>query len=499
MKISLCHLPPWNVEAPPINIGYLSSVLKNEGYEVESFDFNARISESQRDIFERLEGKAKFEKEEIKYDFKDEIRQKLEEWSSKILKGSPQIVGFTVYEESLGLCLLMADKLKNSHVSPTILFGGPAFPYYPEFDERDIRSKSGDMKSIDYIVLGEGEKTTVDLIHRIEENKEIESCAGIVYKDDDKLKRTGKRGAIKSLDELPFPDYSDLDFDNYNDNKVAILGSRGCPNRCNFCQDTQTWDMYRSRSAEDIYQEMKLRYRQGFRNFRFYDLHFNASIKQLKKWIDLVEEDKFFDDIGIWGQFCCHKNLDQEVFERLERIGLESIVFGVESGSNKILDSINKQVTTETIEKNLRDVNSTGIKTGINILIGFPGETDQTINQTIKFLKENEDNIDEITSLNSLNLLRGSYIYQNPEDFGLEKKDKQYEWYTKNGNNLEKRYEWMVQVYKEIEKMDIECEFDRLKETFDMLSKYYKKIGREGVAQRLSEDLIKLVGEKHET
>lgn len=518
MKISLCHLPPWTVEAPPVNMGYISSVLKENGFNVSSFDFNLRLYRSDIDTPENFwKG---FELEELPTQTRKELNNMIKKWSKEILDEKPDVVGFTVYESSLDVCLKMANEIKNIDSSVHVVFGGPAFPHHHNLKGKELKDKTHEMENIDFVVLGEGEKTTVDLMNRIRKGRSYSDCKGIAFMEDETLKRTEKRRSITDLDKLPFPDYSGLPIKRYEDSKVGILGSRGCPNRCNFCQDTEIWDLYRCRSAEDIFEEMEMRYEQGFSNFKFYDLLLNGNMDQLRKLVKMVEKSDM-DDIGIWGQFRCHKDFDRSLLKRMRKIGLESMVFGIESGSEKMLGEINKNVGIETIEKNLRDVKESGIRTGVNILIGFPGETDETVQETIEFLKENEEFIDEITSLNSLHLRRGSYLYQNPKEFNLNERDEQFRWSTEDGNTLEKRFEWMLRTYKEIEKLDIDCDFTRLQTTFTRLLKYYREKGKletmekrfnellqmlvdrieslESEKQRLYDDLNGLIGEKHET
>jgi len=285
----------------------------------------------------------------------------------------------------------------------------------------------------------------------------------------------GDRQSIHNLDELPFPDYSDLELSKYAiPEETSILGSRGCISKCVFCQDTIFMGKFRSRTAGNIFREMNVRFNQGYREFFFNDLMMNSNPKELEKLCTLILKSRLKGKIRMSGQLRCRK-MKSQLFKKLKHAGCHSLLFGVESGSQRILDYMNKGYTVKTAEKNIRDTHEAGIETGICILVGFPGETDKTISDTIKFIKRNHKFIDRLAAIYQLELRPGCYIDTHYKSFKIIKNRDNY-WETKDGkNNFPWRLEQIHKIINTALSLNIKLEFDEVHFYYYHLLKYYHK------------------------
>lgn len=465
MKIVLVHLPPWVIENPPINVGYLTAYLRDNDHEVVPFDFNieayCKADEEEKYIW-RHDLDTGWIEENIEF-----VERKIDEWTEKILKEKAEVIGLTVYEDSRILSLKLAEKIKDEDESKKIIFGGPECFKHSHLDDM-INSEA-----MDAIVLGEGEKALKMILDKLEEGENLDEIEGILTEGRD----DGKRFFIKNLDELPFPDYSDLPTDKYqpeDEKEAAILGSRGCTHNCRFCEDANIAGPYRFRSAENIFREIKMRYEQGYKRFFFNDLMMDGNLGQQKKLCELLIESGINEDIKFNGQLRSRKEMDRDFFEEMKRAGCSTLLYGVESGSQKILNRMKKGYLVDVVERNLKDTHEAGIRTEINMIVGFPGEDEDTIKETIDFLKRNSNYIDRISAVYELEVRPASYIRKHYKEFNIKDGSEVEYWKTEDGKNT---FPWrsrkMYEVLKAAKNSGIEVGVDEAHWYFYHLLDYY--------------------------
>jgi radical SAM superfamily enzyme YgiQ (UPF0313 family) len=238
------------------------------------------------------------------------------------------------------------------------------------------------------------------------------------------------------LDALPFADFSDFDLASYSVRELPVSTSRGCINRCLFCSESRAWGKFRQRSAENIFTEIiqkKSIYPQ-ITSFYFNDSLINADAKNLKRLSQLLIKNKV--NIQWGGQALIHKDMTAELLRILRKSGLTHLSYGLESASRRVLQLIGKRFAPETAQKVIRQTKASGIRTDVNIVIGFPGETENDILQTAKFLKHNRRFIDEIF-FHPLSITKGSYYYDKQKELNIsfENAYNPNSWYIKEGNN----------------------------------------------------------------
>jgi radical SAM superfamily enzyme YgiQ (UPF0313 family) len=380
MKIILISTQKMKTSHPPLGIAYLAAVLKENGYNNIQFIDNNTIQDDKE--IERL-----------------------------IRKSQPDMVGITIMTMQLHEAEKIAGIIKKIEKSITIIAGGPHPTIMPE--------ETLENKNIDIAVIGEGEYTFPELVKSLENKKPIGNINGICYKLDGKLKRTKPREPILNIDELPHPARDLLPMEYYLSNipqyplimpVTHICAIRGCPFNCSFCQPTVRklfGNKVRYRSPENVVDEMEYvaaKYKLGSINIDGDTLTAN------KKWIislcDNIKERKL--DIP-WYIGTRVNTVTKEILQKMKDSGCYFIQFGVESGSQRILDEImQKGITLKQTKDCFKWCHKVGILTNANIMIGSPTETRHDIFLTYKLLKELEP---EYISAYITNPLPGTYLY----------------------------------------------------------------------------------------
>jgi radical SAM superfamily enzyme YgiQ (UPF0313 family) len=245
--------------------------------------------------------------------------------------------------------------------------------------------------SIDYAIRGEAEITIRQLIDTIEIKGDIGSVKGIVYRDKNaKVIATENRPFIDQLDSLPIPMHELLPLDKYRlpffGNYTFVVTSRGCPYKCIFCRQIVMWKgNFRTRSAENIFEEVKYLVKLGVRNILFQADTFTVDKKVVIELCKKIIENK------IKVRWACNthiSSIDEEMVKWMKKAGCWMIAAGIESGSQKVLDNIKKGTKIEQIRKIIKLIHDSGIEVWGYFVMGLPGETKETIEQTIKFSLE---------------------------------------------------------------------------------------------------------------
>jgi radical SAM superfamily enzyme YgiQ (UPF0313 family) len=249
-------------------------------------------------------------------------------------------------------------------------------------------------KGADFILMGEAELTLLELVNALSHDQtDFLSIQGLAFKQNGNLIKTVKRNVIKELDTLPFPAWDLIDIEPYR--KMWINGAgyfsinmgttRGCPFKCNWCAKPIYGNRYNSRSPENVVSELKiLKEKFHFDHIWFCDDIFGLKPGWVSHFADLVEKE------GLKLKFKIQARADlllQENYIRdLARAGCEEIWMGAESGSQKILDAMDKGTTIEQIYDSTRLIKKHGMKPCFFIQFGYPGETKEDIEKTIKMI-----------------------------------------------------------------------------------------------------------------
>ncbi len=328
-----------------------------------------------------------------------------DEYYQKILNIKADVIGVTTTMAQLNEALLLPSLVKDTNTK--FVIGGPGA----------VNLQSSKLYESGYSVIcyGEGENTIVELVEAFEKGLPLKNIKGISYCSDGREIKTPPRKPIKDLDKIPFPARELLDMDRYlriwkEKMGVAvtqIVSSRGCPFTCKFCDNRTFGRKIRFMSPPRIIQEMKLIYDgYGAEMIYFEEDLFTYNRERVLDFCKLMEQEL---PGKIWGAHSRVDTIDREMLTRMKQAGCTDIFFGVESGSQKILDLLGKGITVEKIENAFRLAKEVGIKTQMYLIIGIPGETYQDIEMTKKLIaKLGPSSID----ISFLTPIPGTEIYE---------------------------------------------------------------------------------------
>jgi radical SAM superfamily enzyme YgiQ (UPF0313 family) len=248
----------------------------------------------------------------------------------------------------------------------------------------------------DFILLGEAEQTLAELTDAINKKQsDFLSIAGLAYKQNNAVIKTVRRNVLKELDSLPFPAWDLIDMDIYRRTWLKHKGyfslnmatTRGCPFKCNWCAKPIYGNRYNSRSPQNVVAELKmLKEKFHFDHIWFCDDIFGLKPGWVNEFADLLEKEKVHFRFKI--QARADLLLQENYIKDLARAGCENIWMGAESGSQKILDAMDKGTTVEQIYKSTQLLKNNGIHPSFFIQFGYPGETKDDITKTIRMINE---------------------------------------------------------------------------------------------------------------
>ncbi|MBN2407705.1 MAG: radical SAM protein [Elusimicrobia bacterium] len=460
MNISLVICPFWSVEQPPISLAILGSALRKAGFRVTCRDLSAFFY-NKADIETRKLWNPESEyidTREVDRFFTDHGRL-IDSEVGDILSDDSLIVGFSVYDRNIHFSLRLAESVKSADPGRTIVFGGPAC--YREITDRRFIGKP----FIDVVVQGEAEASLPDLAGRLKNGESLAGCPGIIYKTGAEIIYTGCRDAIKDINTLPYPDFSDLLKYHPGQTTLPLQSSRGCIQKCVFCEEHNMWKPYRSMTGERIFEEISFQVRNtGISRFAFHDSLLNGNIRELDRFCSLMIDNRLyliegiedknrwgtgpFNDI-MWGGYAViRREMDRRLLKKMRMAGCVSLVYGLESASANVLKLMMKRQETALAREVIKNTHEAGINTCIFFMFGFPGETDGDFEETLGFVERNSAYIDSVSpSISFCAVLKGTYLDDNRAEFGISPAEdfSNIYWETEDGSNdylvRMKRYE----------------------------------------------------------
>ncbi|MFC2066157.1 B12-binding domain-containing radical SAM protein [Chloroflexota bacterium] len=355
MKIILIN-PPQATEypQPPIGLALIAAVLEREGRQVTLLDANA-------------------------------LGLRPEEIAP--LATDADIVGLTAMTPTASAAINIARHLKQTRPGLTIILGGAHATLLPE----ETLSRAPE---IDMIVRGEGEETIIELLRAIEDKQPPDNISGISYRKDGKVISTKPRPTSVDMDSLPFLAYHLLPLRRYKPGPphgiaspfAAIVTSRGCPYHCAYCSKPIFGNKFRAQSAERVIAEIAyLKERFGVKEIAFYDDVFTLNKQRAIAIADGIIEK------GLDISWTCESRVnlvDKELLHHIKQAGCYAIAYGIESAAPEILSTLHKDITLKQVEEAVGISREAGLHTVGYFMVGSPGESPQTIAETIAFAKK---------------------------------------------------------------------------------------------------------------
>lgn len=409
--IILINCPQWRVDFPPLGILYVHEALKLAGFSSVFWDINL-------DLYLESEYREYWDSQDTGRwyhpDFIDTYQGSIAAMASQIAAAQPKVVGFSVNEFSKEFSLRLAKEIKQLSQNIPIVLGG--------FDCIDPEILPHYSPIPDYYVVGDAEYTAPILLSRLLSGTEDtgRSLPGVMVNDANRHGSFQHSALSDNLDAIPYPKYGDVSLGRYAQGRVKralVIATRGCAwGKCAFCDFPGT---LRERSPEHVFEEMKYLYGLGVRRLDFADQDFNNNPDSLMRLCDLLIADGLGRKITLGGTLRISKHSDEMFFRKLKRAGFWAVAFGVETGSNRVLRLMRKGITRELAEQNLRAAKKAGLGIGVNVIVGFPGETYDDFLDTLKWLIEMVPYYDLMESVNMAVVHRRSYLHSHQDKYGI--------------------------------------------------------------------------------
>ncbi|MBI2671524.1 B12-binding domain-containing radical SAM protein [Candidatus Woesearchaeota archaeon] len=358
-------------------------LLVNPGFNQKSFQFYQNIPVDLLEIGSYLTSKG------VKVKIADcSIREKYVDYIKELAK-DVLLVGIGVMNAQIVSALEIMKAIRSVNPNVKFVWGGAHSTLYPE--------QTISHKDIDFIVVGEGEEPLYNLYLSVKNNTSYENIKGIGFKKDGKVVINPAQPLI-DVNKLPMPDWSLIDeemLELYRNNTTQtffpVSTSRGCPHRCTFCINVVTKNRWRGKSPEKVLDELSYVYNNlGITKIRFRDELFFVDKQRVKAILKgLIDRNIKID----WRANCKADYfrrglIDDELLKYIKESGCSELGIGAESGSQRMLDLIEKDNTVEDILNMVRTCSKWGIRGNYSFMIGLPYETKKEMISTIKLIKK---------------------------------------------------------------------------------------------------------------
>lgn len=341
-----------------------------------------------------------------------------EELSPKIDKFDFDIVGITSFSTQYPAVKLFAEYIKKNHNVPVIV-GGPLATYQAEM----VLATT----DVDVCVIGEGEISGIEILKSWDDLGKVK---GIAFRQNGNIVLTMSQDRFVDLDQLPLPDFSLFDMEKYiwHNNKFAgtsntgiramtFITSRGCPYRCHFC--SKSCLSFRSMSPKKVYEMIA-----GLKNeFKLEEIYFGDELflSSKSKFRELAP---LLKSLNVpWAGQARVNLVDREFLGLIKDANCVGLGYGIESGSQKILNNMNKKITVKQIELAMKYTQALKIPIKIQLIFGYPGEDEGTVQETIDLFTR----VDHPgRRFNVITPIPGSQLYDDCLSQGLIKDEPAY-------------------------------------------------------------------------
>lgn len=433
MKIAFLIVPCWGVTVAPLSIASLSAYVKSKGFESKCYDLNVELYSTRsgefEDAWDLSRGYNNWEDNGFVHRFFEANKQSILNYLHNILSSKPDVISFTTYSTNLKLSLLIAKIIKDNNPAIKVVFGGAQMAQF-----LDSKKLIQGYDFIDAIFFGEGEESIVDYLNG------QETVDGAVVKTD-RMDSTG--GIRKPIDikTLPHPEYSDFNLKLYaNLHGLSMWTSRGCLNDCFFCTEHEFMPGFRYRKAEDMFAEIKqnLKLYPNVNFFHFHDSVSNGNIPELEKLCKYIIDGSLKIRFSL-DNVIMRKEMTLDFCKLLKQAGCVLVGYGMETCVPRLWGIMGKRVAFAqkvSASEIIMNTSRAGIRVGINVMFGIPGETEDDFQAQLQFIKDNRKRIYLVNpSLLFCLFPKGSKVYANPNRYNVNVSKGSLYWETKDRTN----------------------------------------------------------------
>ncbi|MFP4475300.1 MAG: B12-binding domain-containing radical SAM protein [Desulfatibacillaceae bacterium] len=411
--------PPYPLEeapAPPLGVCYVAAAFERAGADVRIFDYVvSAYSESK-------------------------LRAAMQEFA-------PHVVGSTSVTLNYHAAASVLEKAKEIDPGVITVMGGPHVSFY---SDQTLETCPG----IDLVVAGEGEATIAELTPRLLDRSAWRDIAGLVFRDNGRIRHTGRRAFIQDLDNLPMPARHLLPLSRYKalGFPVSIITSRGCPNQCIFCQGRRmVGGKVRFRDPSLVADEIEYLLSLGFNRINVADDLFTANRRRVSQLCGEIKRRKL--EFG-WSAFSRVNTIDEKTVRIMKDAGCDCISFGVESGNPEMLARIKKGITLDKARRAVQICKDNGVLAHASFMVGLPGETPETLADTEAFARE----LDVLYGYHFLAPFPGTTLYEKRDEYDIEILTDDWSLYDANRPVVRTSRVGPEQMIEFVKRYDAECD-----------------------------------------
>jgi len=338
------------------------------------------------------------------------------ETADNAIKSGAKIIGVSCLTENRYSALKTLEEVKKRNPEIITIIGG----LHASFTDSLILEN---YRFVDIVVRGEGEETLFELIKTIKAKKPLDKILGVSFRKGNKIKSNPSRCFMENIEKLPLPAYDLFPMKKYplppdvkNVRQTTLLTtSRGCPMGCKFCETTLAWGRkVRSTSVEKLFEQVKeLNNKYGIDYIRFADDLFTLKKEKVLKFCELVIEKKLSIRFRIQARV---DTVDEEMLKMLKIAGCDLIEYGAESGSDKVLKAVGKNITLEKIKRASEMTKRAGIELKFFLIVGSLEELPEDTWKTFILIKETKP---DWIGINALTIYPGTEVYDIAKKQGL--------------------------------------------------------------------------------
>jgi anaerobic magnesium-protoporphyrin IX monomethyl ester cyclase len=386
------HLRESYAHMPPLGLGYIASCAQVKGHHVALLDLN------------------------VEPDPRQALQNALE-------ASRPEVVGISCVTSTFNTAMGIARSVKQQNPESVIILGGSHVTFLPEEILREN-------PFVDFVLQYEADQTFSQVLEMIEtELPRIESIEGLCYRSEGIIILNGGCPLPANIDDIPFPDRALFALEKYPPHyRGTLITSRGCPFQCPFCSSSKMHGkVYRRRSPKNILAELTYVVNAVDTSIiHFVDDNIAFDQKRLFKMCDRIIQE----NIGIsWNCNARIDNMSWELLQKMAEAGCSSIIYGLESGSQHILDGVKKGYTVGQAEEIISLTKRAGIRPCVSFIIGLPRETTTTLVQTYHFI----DHVSPYYYYQSFLVpLPGTDFFSNPQEWEMTLRNLSWDFYHGN-------------------------------------------------------------------
>lgn len=439
-KVLITSVPWTDTESPVVAPALLKSMCLNQGIDTNAIDLN-------QEFLEYINKYSKQQQVELQKFFytgysmfdKDMMMDGINFIVERILSFNPShvILSLLTYTSQIA-CEWICFKIKLIDPKIKIIIGG-AGVFNTLESSTNFGAKLLSQGQIDHYIKGDGDISLPDL---------IKGKTEIVGVNETKWKQ------VPELNNQPYPDYSDYQWNLYKNNSIGVVGSRGCVRHCTFCDIHEHWKKFQWRTGEDIFEELLWHNKHtGVRKFKFQDSLINGNQVEFRKLIKLLAKhnDENPNNTLRWSSFFIfrpEKQMNEEDWRQISK-SAEILVVGIESLNEAVRFHMGKKFTNKDMHYCFDMCKKYKIKVNVLLIVGYVTDTEETNKEAIDWFYNNtqyvNDPINSVSLGGTLGILPGTEIFRRKEELEIELKDENFDhkWTIARTNNTPSmRIQW---------------------------------------------------------